>query len=135
MTPRGTTRLKIWLVIIGVFILGGATGVLLDGVYRLRASGNARPEMHNGNGHHAEEVIEHMKSDLNLSDDQVTQIRAILDQTRNDYRALRTEVRPRYDAVRQNARSKIRALLNAEQQRKFDAKVAEIDARRERDDK
>jgi Spy/CpxP family protein refolding chaperone len=134
MTPRGTTRLKIWLVIVGVFILGGATGVLLDGVYRLRASGNARPpEMHNG--HHGEEVIERMKSDLNLNDDQVTQIRAILDQTRNDYRALRTEVRPRYDAVRQNARAKIRALLNAEQQQKFDAKVAEIDARRERDDK
>lgn len=133
MTPRGTTRLKIWLVIIGVFILGGASGVLLDGVYRLRASGNARQEMHNN--HHAEEVIEHMKSDLNLSDDQVTQVRAILDQTRNDYHALRAEVRPRYDAVRQNARVKIRALLNAEQQRKFDAKVAEIDARRERDDK
>ena len=133
MTPRANTRLKIWLVIIGVFILGGATGVLLDGVYRMRASGNARPEMHNN--HHAEEVIEHMKSDLNLSDDQVTQVRAILDQTRNDYHALRAEVRPRYDAVRQNARVKIRALLNAEQQRKFDAKVAEIDARRERDEK
>ena len=56
-----------------------------------------------------------MKSDLNLSDQQVTQIRSILDQTRNDYRALRAEVRPRYDTVRQTARAKIRALLTPEQ--------------------
>lgn len=133
MTPRGLTRLKIWLVIVGVFVLGGATGALLDSVYRLRASGNARQEMHNG--HHGEEVIERMKSDLNLNDNQVTQIRAILDQTRNDYHTLRTEVRPRYDAVRQNARAKIRALLTPEQQQKFDAKVAELDAKRDRDEK
>lgn len=133
MTPRANTRLKIWLVIVGVFVLGGATGVLLDSVYRLRASGNARQEMRGA--HHGEEAVERMKSDLNLNDNQVTQIRAILDQTRNEYHALRAEVRPRYDAVRQNARARIRALLTTEQQQKFDAKVAEIDARRERDDK
>ena len=133
MTPRANTRLKIWLVIVGVFVLGAATGVLLDSVYRLRASGNARQEARGAR--HGEEVIEHMKSDLNLSDQQVTQIRSILDQTRNDYRALRAEVRPRYDTVRQSARAKIRALLTPEQQQKFDAKVAEIDAKHDRDDK
>jgi hypothetical protein len=37
--------------------------------------------------------------------------------------------------VRQDARTKIRALLNQEQQQKFDARVAEHDARRDRDDK
>jgi Spy/CpxP family protein refolding chaperone len=133
MTPRANARLKIWLVVIGVFVLGGATGILLDSVYRLRASGNARVETHGAR--HGEEAIERMKSDLNLNDNQVTQIRAILDQTRNEYHALRAEVRPRYDTVRQNARAKIRALLTPEQQQKFDAKVAEIDAKREKDDK
>lgn len=133
MTPRANTRLKIWLVIVGVFVLGCATGVLFDSVYRLRASGNARQETRGAR--HGEEVIERMKSDLNLNDTQVTQIRAILDQTRNDYRALHVEVRPRYDTARQTARARIRTLLTPEQQQKFDAKIAEIDARHERDDK
>jgi Spy/CpxP family protein refolding chaperone len=133
MRPRINTRLKIWLVVVGVFVLGAATGILVDGVYRLRASGNARLEMHGG--HQEEEAVEHMKSDLNLSNQQVTEVRAILDQTRNEFRSLRAEVRPRYDAVRQNARTKIRALLTPEQQQKFDAKVAEMDARHEHDDK
>ena len=132
MTPRGKTRLKIWLVVVGVFLLGGITGAALDSLYRLRASGNGRAEMRRRD---KEDIFERMKSDLNLNDQQATEIRAILEQTRNDYRQLRAEVRPRYDAVRQNARTKIRALLTPEQQQKFDAKVAEHDAQRERDDK
>jgi Spy/CpxP family protein refolding chaperone len=133
MTPRAKTRLKIWLVVVGVFLLGGITGASLDSLYRMRASSNERQEGRRHGG--KEDVFERMKSDLNLSEQQATEIRAILDQTRNEYRQLRTEVRPRYDAVRQNARTKIRALLTPEQQQKFDAQVAEHDARRDRESK
>jgi Spy/CpxP family protein refolding chaperone len=134
MTPRAKNRLKIWLVVVGVFVLGGVTGASLDSLYRLRASGNGRAEMR-GERRNKEEVFERMKRDLNLSDQQATEIHAILDQARNEYRQLRTEVRPRYDAARQNARAKIRALLTPEQQQKFDAKVAEQDAKRDHEDK
>ena len=136
MTPRANTRLKIWLVVVGVFILGGVTGASLDSLYRLRASGNGRSgEMRGGERRNKEDVFDRMKRDLDLSDQQATEIRSILDQARNEYRQLRAEVRPRYDASRQNARTKIRALLTPEQQQKFDAKVAEHDARRDREDK
>jgi uncharacterized membrane protein len=132
MTPRAKTRLKIWLVVVGVFILGGITGVSLDSLYRLRSSGSERSMRERRS---KEDVFERMKSDLNLSEQQATEIRVILDQTRNEYRQLRAEVRPRYDAVRQNARTKIRALLTPEQQQKFDARAAEHDAKRDRADK
>lgn len=132
MTDRSKTLLKIWLAVVAVFALGCVTGMSLDSVYRLRAGGER--EMR-GPKRDKEEVFERMKRDLNLNEQQATQIRAILDQTRNDYRQLRAEVRPRYDAVRQNARTKIRALLTPEQQQKFDAKVAERDARRDDEDK
>jgi Spy/CpxP family protein refolding chaperone len=132
MTGRGKTLLKIWLAVVGVFALGCVTGVSLDSVYRLRA-GNDRSEGRRKGG--KEEVFERMKRDLNLNEQQATQIRSILEQTRDEYRQLRTEVRPRYDAVRQNARTKIRSLLTPEQQQKFDAKIAERDARRDDDDK
>ena len=133
MTGPNKTLIKIWLAVVGVFVLGCVTGVSLDSVYRLRAR-SGRQETR-GSKRDKEEVFEHMKRDLNLNEQQATQIRAILDQTREEYRQLRTEVRPRYDTVRQNARTKIRALLTPEQQVKFDAKVAERDARRDDDDK
>ena len=127
---RGSARLKILLVLLGVFLLGGITGASLASLYRLRGGG-VRDGRHGGRGNHEDRIFESMRRDLNLTEQQATEIRAILEQTRNDYRALRAEVRPRYDAVRQNARTRIRALLTPEQQKLFDAKAAERDARRE----
>lgn len=129
MTPRGITRLKIWLVVVGVFLLGGVTGASLDSLYRLRASGDARSDR-GGDRRNKERVFEKMKSDLNLTEQQGTEIRAIIDQSREEYRALRNELSPRYDEVRTRARTRIRALLNPEQQQRFDAEIAERDARR-----
>ena len=131
MTSRGNTRLKIWLVVAGVFLLGCLTGAFLDSAYRLRA----RDGRHGGRGRHDESrVFEEMRRDLSLTDEQATQIRAILEQSRNEFRALRAEVRPRYDALRQNTRQRIRALLTTEQQQRFDAEAAKRDARRDRDE-
>ena len=130
--PRGTTRLKILLVLVGVFVLGGVTGASLDSLYRLRRGGHRHGERR---GDREDRIFESMRRDLNLTEQQAAQIRAILDETRNGYRALRAEVRPRYDAVRQQARTRIRALLTPEQQKLFDAKAAERDARRDGKDK
>lgn len=133
MTPRFNTRLKIWLVVVGVFLLGCVTGASLDSFYRLRMRG---PDRQSGPGRRGtDEALDRMKRELSLNEQQTTQIKAILDQTGNDYRALRTEVRPRYDAIRQNARTRIRALLTPEQQKLFDAKAAERDARRDGNEK
>jgi Spy/CpxP family protein refolding chaperone len=134
MTSRGKTRLKIWLVVVGVFVLGCVTGASVDSVYRLRAANNERQDARTGGRKSKEEVLENMKRDLKLNDNQATEIRAILDQTRSDYRALRIEVRPRYDTIRQNARARIRALLTPEQQQRFDIKAAERDAQRDKED-
>jgi len=131
---RGSTRLKILLVLFAVFLLGGVTGASLASFYRLRG-GHERHERRKGGGNREDRIFESMRRDLNLTEQQATEIRAILDQTRNDYRALRAEVRPRYDAVRQNARTRIRALLTPEQQKLFDARAAERDARRDNDEK
>jgi Spy/CpxP family protein refolding chaperone len=126
---RGSNRLKILLVLLAVFLLGGVTGASLASLYRLGGSHESGGRR-GGRGNREDRIFESMRRDLSLSEQQATEIRAILDQTRNDYRALRAEVRPRYDAVRQNARTRIRALLTPEQQKLFDAKAAERDARR-----
>jgi Spy/CpxP family protein refolding chaperone len=128
MTSRGLTRLKIWLVVVGVFILGCVTGASLDSLYRLRASDDERHERvgRRGKGNRFEE----MKRDLNLTDQQASAIQGIIEQSREKYRALRNETSPRFDAVRKEAQAQIRALLNPEQQQRFDAEIAKKEARR-----
>lgn len=122
MTTWATTRLKVWLLLLGVFVLGGVTGASLDSVFRLKAS-NERQEMRGLRN--KEPRLETLKRNLNLSEQQANEIRAILEETRAEYRTLREDVRPRYDTVRQNARARIRALLTPEQQQRFDADLAD----------
>ena len=128
MTLTGHTRLKVWLVLLVVFVLGSVTGAALTGLYRSRASGDLRERtMH--------EHFEKMRQELNLTDQQTSQVRAILDETRNEYRALRSELKPRFEEPRQKARARIRALLTPEQQQKFDAMVTQKDAQRSQEEK
>jgi Spy/CpxP family protein refolding chaperone len=118
-----------WSLLVGVFVLGAVTGSALTGLYRSRASGPAAREraMH--------ERFENMRRELNLTDDQTTQVRAIIDETRNEYRSLRAELRPRFEEPRQKARAKIRAILTPDQQKKFDAMVAQQDAQHDDEQK
>lgn len=130
---RGGARLKLWLAVAAIFALGCATGALLDSAYRLRA-GAARNNEQRGR-RDPERIFEKMRHDLDLDERQSAEVRKILDETRNEYRSLRSEARPRFDAIRQSARTRIRALLTPEQQRRFDARVAERDARRDEEEK
>jgi protein CpxP len=131
MTLTGRTTLKIWLVLLVVFVLGSVTGAALTGLYRSRAGGGGA-EAHE---RAARERFEKMRSELNLTDQQTSSVRTILDETRNEYRALRTELRPRFEEPRMKARAQIRALLTPEQQQKFDAMVAQQDAQHDEEQK
>ena len=128
MTLQGRTRLKMWLVLVAVFVLGSVTGVALTGLYRSRAAAGDRPESREKAMH---ERFEKMRTELKLTDEQTKAVQAIIGETRNEYRALRTELRPRFEEPRQKARTRIRALLTPEQQQKFDGMIAQQDAQRD----
>ncbi|PYS43875.1 MAG: hypothetical protein DMF71_05685 [Acidobacteria bacterium] len=130
MTSQARTKLMMWLVLVAVFLLGSVSGAALTGLIRSRASGE-RPDHERA----MKERFDKMRSELNLSDQQTTAVRAILEETRNEYRALKTELRPRFEEPRQKARTRIRALLTPEQQQKFDAMVAQHDAQRDEEQK
>lgn len=114
------SKLKIWSVVVLVFVLGGVTGASLTGAYCSQFGGRER---------HRSDVFERLRSDLNLSDEQAAQVRSVLDETREQYRRLRLEARPRYDRIRDGGRTRIRAVLTTEQQKIFDLKAAMRDAR------
>jgi hypothetical protein len=131
MSINGGTRLKVWLVLLGVFLLGSVTGAALDSVYRLRSSASQSKEQR-GKG---EAFMNMLRSELSLSEQQAAQVNTIVSETRNEFRSLRTEARPRYDAIRQKERERIRAILNPEQQQKFDQMIARKDAARAKHDR
>lgn len=123
----GGARAKVIGAALAVFLLGCVTGAALDSAYRLRATGHPRPQR--------EEFFESLQRNLDLDARQTEQIRAVIDETREGYRQLRTEVRPRYDTLRRDGRARIRALLTPEQQQKFDQMTAERDARRQSEER
>ena len=122
-----SARWKAWAAFLIVFALGGVTGASVHGIYQLRSgdSVTAAPVSIRD----TDAYFDTLKRELTLTDDQSSGMRAILDQTRDDYKAVCADVRPRYDVVRERARGQMRALLTAEQQPRFDSIVTAEDCR------
>ena len=96
--------------------------------------GQAGPE-HGGRGMRGNQV-EFLTKKLNLTPDQVTQVKAIDADTMTQMKALRSdtsltpdEKKPKMMDIHKASQGKIRALLNPDQQTKFDAMQTEMRGR------
>ena len=132
MTGQKKNLIKTWCVLVFVFGLGIVTGSL-NGFRQARGStDDAKPEIHTA----AEAVpsirsgdayFETLQRELELDANQASRMRTIIDETRSQYKSVCAEVRPRYDALRERARSRIRVLLTADQQKRFESIVTRED--------
>jgi hypothetical protein len=120
---------KAWIAFLIVFALGGVTGASLAGIYRLRAETPASSQTASISMRDTDAYFEMLMRELTLNDDQSSAMRAILDRTRDDYKAVCADVRPRYDVVRDKARNQMRVLLTPDQQQRFDSIVTAQDCR------
>ena len=77
-------------------------------------------------------MIRQLTRKLDLSPDQEAKVSLILEDTRHHIEDLRKELRPRFDAVREDAHRRIREVLNAAQQAKFDVMAAKMKERLEK---
>lgn len=123
------SQLKAWGAFLLVFALGGVTGASIDGIYRLRASGANSPNTPVVSMRDTDTYFETLQRELTLSSDQDMAIRAVLDRTREEYKAVCADVRPRYDTVRERARSQMREVLTADQQPRFDSIITAEDCK------
>jgi Spy/CpxP family protein refolding chaperone len=73
------------------------------------------------------EIMQQMTDQLSLTPEQQTQIGAISDNIRDRMRQLQEQTKPQSDAIRNDGRQKIRALLTPEQQPKFDEFIHHLD--------
>ena len=120
---------KAWVAFMIVFALGGVTGASLDGIYRLRGNATAANQTAAVSIRDTDAYFETLKRELTLNEDQASAMRVILDRTRDDYKAVCADVRPRYDVVRGRARDQMRALLTSEQRPRFDSIVTSEDCK------
>jgi hypothetical protein len=133
MEGRTTSRNKARVVVLSVFVIGVAAGALSMNLYQRSGS---RPRGHST----PVAIVDKWKGRLNLRPDQSEQIEVILKDTFKEYDQLREnaapcfeQIKPRFDAVRQASRDKIRAELSAEQLPEFEKMVREQDAEREKE--
>lgn len=114
-------RAVIYLVL--VFVLGVAAGALGSLWMQKSAWSKEGPE------DEIQGAVHLLTKKLDLSPEQQKQVEAILDETGRGYYDLYLQSREEYDGIRQQGRTKIRALLTEEQRVKFDEFVRRRDER------
>jgi Spy/CpxP family protein refolding chaperone len=123
MDANPTSRKAVALLVV-VFLLGLALGGF--GTYFFWAGAIER-------GHHSKQhIVEELTRELALTPDQQKQLSQILDDTRARFEAIHEQMRPQYDAAREEGRNRIRAILTADQRPKFDAFVRRLDEHRKK---
>ena len=105
----------IWKQAVLFFLAGALSGAALT-----VATGRWRWQRFRDGEHRYERLLKHFNRRLNLSPDQRSKVAAILQAKREKLKALRDHVGPRFEEIRAGTNREIRALLNAEQQAKFD---------------
>ena len=97
----------------------------LGAVGAIALGGFAVAQAHDGSGggrwHQHGFALEHLTKSLNLTSDQQAKVQSILDQAKPQLIAIHKEAMQKAQAVIDNATSQIRPLLNADQQKQFDA--------------
>jgi hypothetical protein len=121
MTAHRSTKLKVFAALVVIFVLGCVTGVALSGltVKGVKIPGAAYQDPN--------AYYDSLRRELDLNAEQSAQIRNILEETRVEYRKICAEARPRYDALRDQARDRMRPLLTPSQQQRFDSIVLRED--------
>jgi len=122
------TRVKIRAAFVIVFLLGFAAGALSLMLYA-RRSEPGRPAGW-ARKFDRERYVKQLTEAVGLQAGQMGELNSVLDQTREEFIALRTRLQPQFDEVRERARERIRGILTAEQQPRFEAFVRRWDEER-----
>jgi Spy/CpxP family protein refolding chaperone len=104
-------------ILLGIII--GGFGVYFYGWY----SGHWR------RGFDRERLVNHFKTELNLSDTQVQQLRQILEDAGKKFSEVQKQIDPQFRAVREEADNRIRQILNPQQLAKFNDMVRKWEER------
>ncbi len=106
-----------------VFALGVTFGAVGNNVWNQRVSGNTPTR---------DQVMHDLTERLQLTPEQQKRIGAEIDDTRAKWQALSAQLNSQHEAMRQQFRANIRAILTPEQQVKFDERIKQLDEERKK---
>jgi hypothetical protein len=136
MVSKTSSTSKARLIVLSVFLIGFAAGALSLNLYQSLNPSSKRNAPRGG----PEFLIKRMDEEVGLTSDQQEQIKKILDETSQKYKQIRSEMdpvvepfQPRFNAVRQESRDRIRTLLSPEQLPKYEEMVQKHDRMREQE--
>jgi|GEM_PF-454982 len=118
-------RRRFYVYLAVVFLLGmviGGAGMYSYGWYTGR--------WHRAFSRHR--VVDYLQRQLSLSPSQTQQLQQIVKNMETKESELREQVAPQFQAIREEARTETRKILNAQQVEKFNAMVKRWDAKRNR---
>jgi hypothetical protein len=123
---NSSVQRKAGVLVAAVFFLGAIFGGVGTHYWEVRANGG-----HSVSGYpkHAE-IMKQLTLQVGLSDEQEKQVGAVVDDIRTKMHELSQQQKPQSDAIRAEGRQRIRALLTAEQQPKYEKFLQELDADR-----
>jgi Spy/CpxP family protein refolding chaperone len=119
------SRWKIAMYVGFVFVSGALLGAFSHRLYTVSGvSANAprNPE------EFRRRYMEEMKTRLKLTPDQVTQLSAILDETRSRVRSTRESIEPEIRKIREEQQEKVHHILSADQRPEYDQMRKEREA-------
>ena len=112
---------KAQFIVFTAFLLGLLSGGLVTYILQNRQATQAST---------VTTILNEVDQRVSLRTEQRTEVDAILQDTRQQYKTLKEQTRPQYETIRQAAREKIRRLLDQQQQARFEQYVQELDAKR-----
>jgi hypothetical protein len=112
-----------------VFAAGAAFGVAANEFYSTKVASavNRRPTP----SEFRQRIIDDLTRDLNLDAAQADEVSRIYDGIGENYKQVRDEMEPRFDAIRKQRAEQIMAVLNPEQQAKYQSMLEERRRKRE----
>ena len=111
-------RTKLIGTLVMVFALGLLLGGLIVNLYHARGRADAAPAWAERRFDPAR-YLDRLSRELSLRPDQAETLRRVLGETREEFGRLREEVGPKFRAIRERARDRIRAMLDLQQQERF----------------
>jgi hypothetical protein len=114
------------LLLVAIFCLGCVAGGVAHFLYRASFASSAAPRPRVPNSH---DIVEEMALQLNMDAQQKEQLRVIVQQSRDRYRALSRQFQPQYEKIRGETNEAIRGILRPDQRRQYDATLEKMDAR------
>jgi hypothetical protein len=133
MTRPSKTAAAFYLML--VFVAGAALGFASSQFYAARVANAEETSSFQTAAQYRKNLVTSLDNDLNLDDDQVSEVLQILDDVGERWYQVRDAMEPEFEAIRQERAERIMAVLSPEQRLNYEKILDERRRRREEQDR